>query len=68
LVSLPADRITFPVTQCAEYSDRRQPSLRAMEEIAWVTKAPHGLAVMKLSTRFPELSMNRATTSPSAER
>ena len=30
------NRITFPVTVCTEYSDRRQPSLRAMEEIAWV--------------------------------
>jgi hypothetical protein len=24
---------------CAEYSDRRQPSLRAMEEIAWVLRS-----------------------------
>lgn len=33
------NRITFPVTVCTEYSDRRQPSLRAMEEIAWVLRS-----------------------------
>ena len=33
------NRITFPVTMCTEYSDRRQPSLRAMEEIAWVLRS-----------------------------
>ena len=33
------NRITFPVTLCTEYSDRRQPSLRAMEEIAWVLRS-----------------------------
>ena len=33
------NRVTFPVTQCTEYSDRRQPSLRAMEEIAWVLRS-----------------------------
>jgi hypothetical protein len=32
-------RITFPVPMCTEYSDRRQPSLRAMEEIAWVLRS-----------------------------
>jgi hypothetical protein len=32
-------RITFPVTLCTEYSDRRQPSLVAMEEIAWVLRS-----------------------------
>ena len=29
------NRIEFAVNTCTEYSDRRQPSLRAMEEIAW---------------------------------
>jgi hypothetical protein len=29
-------RITFPVTYCTSYSDRRQPSVREMEEIAWI--------------------------------
>lgn len=33
------NRITFPATVCTEYSDRRQPSLRAMEEIAWVLRS-----------------------------
>jgi hypothetical protein len=33
------NRITFSVTVCTEYSDRRQPSLRAMEEIAWVLRS-----------------------------
>lgn len=33
------NRATFPVTLCTEYSDRRQPSLRAMEEIAWVLRS-----------------------------
>ena len=27
------------VNTCTEYSDRRQPSLRAMEEIAWVLRS-----------------------------
>ena len=31
-------QITFPVTYCTSYSDRRQPSLREMEEIAWVLR------------------------------
>jgi hypothetical protein len=33
------NRVTFPVTRCSEYSDRGQPSLRAMEEIAWVLRS-----------------------------
>jgi hypothetical protein len=33
------NRITFPVVVCTAYSDRRQPSLRAMEEIAWVLRS-----------------------------
>ena len=33
------NRIAFPVTACTSYSDRRQPSLRAMEEIAWVLRS-----------------------------
>ena len=31
-------RITFPVTYCTSYSDRRQASIREMEEIAWVLR------------------------------
>ena len=33
------NRIDFPVTNCSDYSDRRLPSLRAMEEIAWVLRS-----------------------------
>ena len=33
------NRIEFAVNTCTEYSDRRQPSLRAMEEIAWVLRS-----------------------------
>ena len=32
-------RITFPVTRFSEYSDRRQASLREMEEIAWILRS-----------------------------
>lgn len=31
-------RVTFPVAYCTSYSDRRLPSLREMEEIAWVLR------------------------------
>ena len=30
--------ITFPVTSCSGYSDRRLPSLREMEDVAWVLR------------------------------
>ncbi len=30
--------ITFPVTSCSGYSDLRLPSLREMEDIAWVLR------------------------------
>ena len=33
------NRITFPVTSCTAYSDRRRASLRDMEEIAWVLRS-----------------------------
>lgn len=33
-----SSRITFPVTECSGYSDRRQPTLRHLEEIAWVLR------------------------------
>lgn len=32
-------RVTFPVTSCSAYSDSRRPSLRAMEEMAWVLRS-----------------------------
>ncbi len=31
-------RVPFQVISCSGYSDRRQPSLREMEEIAWVLR------------------------------
>ena len=31
-------RIPFPVSSCSGYSDRRLPSLREMEDIAWVLR------------------------------
>ena len=31
-------RITFPVTSCSGYLDRRQATLREMEELAWVLR------------------------------
>jgi hypothetical protein len=35
-------RITFPVTFCTGYADKRHASIREMEEIAWVLKSdPH---------------------------
>ena len=39
-------RVTFPVTFCSDYKDRRQASLREMEEIAWVLRSdPHRSSV-----------------------
>jgi hypothetical protein len=32
-------RVPFPVVSCSDYSDRSRPSLREMEEIAWVLKS-----------------------------
>lgn len=32
-------RITFAVTSCSAYSDRRRPSLDEMEDIAWVLRS-----------------------------
>ncbi len=31
-------RITFPVTSCTGYADSRLPSIREMEEMAWVLR------------------------------
>jgi hypothetical protein len=45
-------RITFPVTYCTTYSDRRQPSLREMEEIAWV---------LRTNARLNEIGFVRAS-------
>ncbi len=38
-ISRDRGRITFPVTYCTEYSDRRQPSLREMESTAWILRS-----------------------------
>jgi hypothetical protein len=32
------DLIPFPVTSCTGYADRRHPSLREMEDIAWILR------------------------------
>jgi len=32
------NRITFPVTVCTEYVSRQHPSIREMEDIAWVLR------------------------------
>ena len=32
-------RVPFPVTSCTRHSDRRQPRLKDMEEIAWVLRS-----------------------------
>jgi hypothetical protein len=35
-------RVPFPVVSCSGYADRRQASLREMEEMAWVLRSdPH---------------------------
>ncbi len=31
-------RVPFPVSSCSSYSDRRQPTLREMEDVAWVLR------------------------------
>jgi hypothetical protein len=31
-------RITFPVTSCTRFADRSRPSLREMEETAWILR------------------------------
>jgi hypothetical protein len=33
-----SNRITFPVTVCTEYVSRQHPSIREMEDIAWVLR------------------------------
>ena len=44
-------RITFPVVECSSYSDRRQPSLYHMEDVAWV---------LRLDTRRRQIGFVRA--------
>jgi hypothetical protein len=35
-------RVTFAVASCSAYSDRRQASLKQMEELAWILRSdPH---------------------------
>jgi hypothetical protein len=38
LLSSGHDLIRFPVTSCSGYSDRRHPSIRDMEDIAWILR------------------------------
>jgi hypothetical protein len=33
------NRVTFSVVFCTRYADRRQPSIRDMEEVAWVLRS-----------------------------
>ena len=39
LLSADSARITFSVCSCSNYSDRRLPSLRDMEDIAWILRS-----------------------------
>jgi hypothetical protein len=39
LLPFSSRRVPFPVTSCTGYSDRTQPSLWHMEEIAWVLRS-----------------------------
>ena|SRR6267378_120688 len=32
------NRVTFPVTSCSDYVSRQHPSLREMEETAWILR------------------------------
>ena len=52
-------RITFPVHTCTSYADRRQASLREMEEIAWV---------LRTDARRNEIGFVRASTLRERER
>jgi len=52
-------RVTFHVTRCTGYADRRQPSLREMEETAWVLRS---------DPRRNEMGFVRASTLKPAER
>ena len=38
MLSAGHDLIPFPVTSCSGYSDRRLPSIREMEDIAWILR------------------------------
>ena len=35
----PGKTIPFPVLSCSAYSDRRRPSVREMEDIAWILRS-----------------------------
>ena len=38
-LSFENQRVPFPVTSCSSYGDRSRPSLREMEEIAWILRS-----------------------------
>jgi hypothetical protein len=38
-LSMGRGRITFAVTSCSAYGDKREPTLRDMEDIAWVLRS-----------------------------
>ena len=52
-------RITFPVASCTSYSDRRQPSLRDMEDAAWI---------LRTDVRRHEIGFVRSSKLPDSER
>jgi hypothetical protein len=52
-------RITFPVASCTSYSDRRQPSLRDMEDAAWI---------LRTDARRHEIGFVRSSKLPDPER
>jgi hypothetical protein len=37
-LSYQRNRVTFPVTSCSDYVSRQHPSLREMEETAWILR------------------------------
>lgn len=37
-LAYPRSRIVFPVTNCTDYVNRQHPSLREMEETAWILR------------------------------
>jgi hypothetical protein len=37
-----SSRITFPVMSCSGYDDRRQATLRPLEQVAWVLRTGRG--------------------------
>lgn len=47
------DLIRFPVTFCTGYSDRRHPSLREMEDLAWIATPSLDCGTLASAGRSP---------------